>query len=61
MALFRCNWFDITNGVKKDIKHGIVEIKHASWVKGFEPFILACQAIQVVYIPYALDTVARHP
>jgi hypothetical protein len=61
VALFRCIWFDITSGVRKDSKHGIVEVKHSSRLKGFEPFVLACQAIQVVYIPYASDTVARRP
>ena len=61
VALFRCIWFDITNGVKKDTKHGIVEVKHTSRLKSFEPYVLACQATQVVYIPYASDTRDRRP
>jgi hypothetical protein len=61
VALFRCIWFDITNGIRKDSKHGIVEVKHTSRLKGFELFVLACQAIQVVYIPYASDTTTRCP
>ena len=53
VVLFRCNWFDITNGVKVDHEHGIVEVKHTSRLKNYEPFVLAAQATQVCYLPYA--------
>ncbi|XP_078152644.1 uncharacterized protein LOC144547837 [Carex rostrata] len=53
VVLFKCYWFDITNGVKVDCQHGIVEVKHESRLKTYEPFVLACQAVQVSYLPYA--------
>ena len=59
VVLFRCNWFDITNGVRVDIQHGIVEVKHASRIKNYEPFVLAPQAIQVFYLTYASDKIER--
>ncbi|XP_078169522.1 uncharacterized protein LOC144563939 [Carex rostrata] len=59
VVLFRCNWFEIINGVRVDIQHGIVEVKHASPLKNYEPFILAPQAIQVFYLPYASDKIER--
>ena len=59
VVLFRCHWFDITNGVKVDREHGLVEVKHTSRLKNYEPFILACQANQVCYLPYASDNRER--
>jgi hypothetical protein len=53
VVLFKCNWFDIINGVKVDKKRGIVEVRHASRLRYYEPFVLALQAIQVYYLPYA--------
>ena len=51
VVLFRCDWFDIINGVKVDRKHGIVEVKHTSRLANYEPFVLAAQATQVCYLP----------
>jgi Domain of unknown function (DUF4216) len=53
VVLFNCNGFDIINGVRVDQTHGIVEVKHASRLRHYEPFVLACQAIQAYYLPYA--------
>lgn len=53
VVLFNCHWFDITNGVKVDHHHGLVEVKHTSTLQGGEPFVLACQTTQVYYLPYA--------
>jgi Domain of unknown function (DUF4216) len=55
VLLFKCHWFDITNGVKVDHEHGLVEVKHISTLRTNEPFVLACQATQVYYLPYASD------
>ena len=59
MVLFKCYWFDITNGVKVDRQHGIVEVKHESRLKTYDPFVLACQAVQVSYLPYASTLLER--
>jgi hypothetical protein len=61
VILFRCDWFDIINGVKVDRKHGIVEVKHTSRLTNYEPFVLAAQAIQVCYLPYASQKAERRP
>jgi hypothetical protein len=53
VILFRCDWFDIPSGVKEDKERGIVEIKHASRLRYYDPFVLAVQALQVYYLPYA--------
>ncbi|KAJ3704077.1 hypothetical protein LUZ61_007782 [Rhynchospora tenuis] len=54
VVLFKCSWFDAWRGVKVDTEHGIVEVKHKSRLRNVdEPFGLACQAIQVYYLPYA--------
>ena len=59
VVLFRCYWFDITNGVKVDHEHGLVEVKHIFRLKNYEPFVLACQALQVCYLPYASENRER--
>ncbi|XP_078160746.1 uncharacterized protein LOC144556130 [Carex rostrata] len=59
VVLFRCDWFDIINGVKVDRKYGLVEVKHASRLANYEPFVLAAQATQVCYLPYALQKAER--
>jgi Domain of unknown function (DUF4216) len=53
IVLFNCNWFDIINGVRVDQTRGLVEVKHASRLRHYEPLVLACQVIQVYYLPYA--------
>jgi len=53
VVLFRCDWFDIINGVNVDHEHGLVEVKHTSRLATYEPFVLAAQATQVCYLPYA--------
>jgi Domain of unknown function (DUF4216) len=55
VLLFMCHWFDIINGVKVDHEHGLIEVKHTSTLRTNEPFILACQATLVYYLPYASD------
>jgi uncharacterized cupin superfamily protein len=52
VILFNCDWFDIINGVKVDKKRGLVEVKHSSRLRHYEPFVLACQADQAYYLPY---------
>ena len=55
VLLFKCHWFDITNGVKVDHQHGLVEVKHTSTLRTTEPYVLASQATQVYYLTYASD------
>jgi len=59
VLLFKCDWFDIINGVKVDRKHGIVEVKHTSRLRNYEPFVLAAQATQVCYLPYPSQKAER--
>lgn len=47
VVLFKCRWFDITNGVKVDRAHGLVEVKHTTTLRTGEPHIIASQASQV--------------
>lgn len=53
VVLFNCTWFDPINGVKVDKNHGLVEVNHRSRLRNYDPYCLACQAIQVYYLPYA--------
>jgi hypothetical protein len=47
LVLFECHWFHPTNGV------GLVEVAHGSCNPANEPFVVASQATQVYYLPYA--------
>jgi Domain of unknown function (DUF4216) len=55
VLLFKCHWFDIINGVKFNHEHDFVEVKYTLTLRTNEPFILACQANLVYYLPFALD------
>ena len=61
VVIFRCDWFDILNGVRVDREHGIVEVNHTSRLATYEPFVLAAQATQVCYLPYASNKAERRP
>ncbi|KAJ9140449.1 hypothetical protein P3X46_031097 [Hevea brasiliensis] len=52
--LFKCEWFDLTPdvGVKVHKQYNIVDINLRKRLNKYEPFILASQAEQVVYLPY---------
>jgi hypothetical protein len=53
--IFKCKWFD--PGVSKmSPKFGIVEIRHDSFYLGQDVYIVAQQARQVYYCPYACKT-----
>jgi Domain of unknown function (DUF4216) len=52
VVLFKCHWYNITQGVRIDKEHGLIEIKHTSSLRTYEPFVFAFQAIQVYYLPY---------
>ena len=54
MVLFDCDWFHPTpSGTRRTENLGLVEIKHATRLFVFEPFVLASQVKQVYYLPYA--------
>ncbi|GMY20214.1 ATP-dependent RNA helicase drs1-like [Fagus crenata] len=52
VVLFKCEWFDVARegiGYKVD-RHGITTINMTQKLNTQEPFVLACQAIQVYYV-----------
>lgn len=50
VVLFRCDWVDMTRGIKEDaLGFTLVNFKHL-W-KTSEPYVLASQAFQVFYTP----------
>ncbi|XP_052620614.1 uncharacterized protein LOC111890162 isoform X1 [Lactuca sativa] len=52
VVLFKCTWFNPTEGVRVDRKHNLVDIKYKSRLRNEDSFILASQAEQVYYAPY---------
>ncbi|CAI9276919.1 unnamed protein product [Lactuca saligna] len=52
VVLFKCVWFNPTEGVRVDRKHNLVDIKYKSRLRNEDSFILASQAEQVYYAPY---------
>lgn len=53
LVLFYCRWFDPTsNGLRRTEDLGLVEIKHASRLSNFDPFVMASQVTQVFYLSY---------
>ena len=52
VVLFKCDWYDVARegiGYKLD-RHGITSINRTRKLNTQEPFVLACQAIQVYYV-----------
>jgi Domain of unknown function (DUF4216) len=49
VLFFNSHWFDITNSVKIDHEHDLVEVKHTLTFRTNESFILTCQVTQVYY------------
>lgn len=56
VVLFKCTWFDSPGGVRVDPKHGLIDIKYKSRLRGDDYYVLASQAEQVYYTPYPSDT-----
>jgi hypothetical protein len=54
-VIFKCKWFD-PRVSKRSPKFGIVEIRQDSFYLGEDVFIVAQQARQVYYCPYACKT-----
>ncbi|KAG8635139.1 hypothetical protein MANES_17G119950v8 [Manihot esculenta] len=52
--LFKCDWFDPTpnTGTKVHRQYRIVDINNKRRYSKYEPFVLASQAIQVIYASY---------
>ncbi|XP_078161766.1 uncharacterized protein LOC144557104 [Carex rostrata] len=59
IVLFKCYWFDPISGLRVDKKHGFVEVKYTGLRELPDPFVLAAQAIQVIYLKYALDDLSE--
>nr|XP_051220210.1 uncharacterized protein LOC127337562 [Lolium perenne] len=51
-VVFKCHWFD-PRRVRRDPEIGLVEVERSSVYKGEDVYILATQAFQVFYLPYA--------
>lgn len=58
ICLFKCDWYDPNRGVKTCPKYGFVDIDSKKIWNTQEKFILASQAQQVYYTPYAVSFVA---
>jgi hypothetical protein len=57
-VIFKCQWFDPAVS-RKSPKFGIVETRHDSFYSGDDVYIVAQQARQVYYFPYACKTDPR--
>ncbi|KAF7812499.1 uncharacterized protein G2W53_033475 [Senna tora] len=55
LFLFKCHWFDPTDGVKVDGKYGLVDVDYRSKLQSNESFILAEQAQQVYYTKFPVS------
>ena len=53
IVLFKCSWFDSHEGIKVHPKNDIMELKSNKRGSHDDPFILASQAKQVLYLNYA--------
>ena len=51
-VVFKCHWFD-PRRVRRDPEIGLVEVERSSVYEGEDVYILATQAFQVFYLPYA--------
>lgn len=51
-VVFKCHWFDPLR-VRRDPTIGLVEVERSSVYAGNDVYILATQAFQVFYLPYA--------
>jgi hypothetical protein len=54
IVFFDCDWYDPNQGTREN-KFGMVEVKHAHWLHGCNPFVLAHQVEQVYYISYPYE------
>ncbi len=57
-VVFKCHWFD-PRRVRRDPEIGLVEVERNSVYKGEDVYILATQAFQVFYLPYACKNPAK--
>ena len=55
-VIFKCHWFDpeVTRRTYSNLR--LVEIRHDSVLPGDDVYIVAQQAMQVYYLPYACQT-----
>ena len=50
--LFKCDWFDSTNGVNIHQHYKLVDVNHTKKYPKYDPFVLAYQVTQVSFTPY---------
>jgi hypothetical protein len=55
-VIFKCHWFDLEVTRRTYSNLGLVEIRQDSVFPGDDVYIVAQQAIQVYYLPYACQT-----
>jgi hypothetical protein len=55
-VIFKCHWFDPQVTIQTHSNLGIVEIRQDSTLPGDDVYIVAQQATQVYYLPYACQT-----
>jgi hypothetical protein len=55
-VIFKCHWFDPEVTRRTYSNFGLVEIRQDSVIPGDDVYIVAQQAIQVYYLPYACQT-----
>jgi len=50
--LFKCDWFDSTNGVNIHQQYKLVDVNHMKKYPKYDPFVLAYQVAQLSFTPY---------
>jgi hypothetical protein len=55
-VIFKCHWFDLEVTRRTHSNLGLVEIRQDSILQGDNVYIVAQQATQVYYLPYACQT-----
>jgi hypothetical protein len=53
-VFFDCDWFDPNHGTRVN-EFVMVEVKHAHWMRGCDPCVLAHQVEQVYYMSYPCE------
>jgi hypothetical protein len=54
IVFFDCDWFGPNHDTREN-QFGMVEVKHADHLRGYDPFILTHQVEQVYYMLYPCE------